>query len=165
MSAIKNLKKAYQSMSITRDDFSLQDYLAANKDKDGNAIMDVVGLECKYVPASGERQSEYRTRFFLKNGKTVGTFSGGAHRFFQFYQQILGYEGDKPFLHIDIDGVIRVVVSRLALDGSKSTYNFDLLEEGSELQGFRDYLPNSQNILQLGDGSQVNVETGEKVDE
>jgi hypothetical protein len=165
MSAIQNLIKAHKAMAITSDTHSLQDYLAAHKDKKTEAAeFTIVGLESKYVPPTAERQSEYRTRFFLANGETIGTFSNGARRFFQFYQQLMGYESDKPFVHIDIQGQIVVSVKKLALDGNRSTYEFEMIEKGSEVNGFTDYLPTQQNILQLADGSKVDTDTGEKIE-
>lgn len=159
MSSIANLKKAFQTRAITQDTFSLQDYVAKflNKETD-NARMEVVGLEVKYIAqfdrnnpaAKPETQGNgYRTRFFLKDGTTVGTFSQGAYNFFRFFAEIMGYEHEGTFLHIDIKGQLQVDISKLKLDNNKSTYNFDLVEEGSVLEGFSDYLPTVNNILQL----------------
>lgn len=173
MSAIKNLIKAHKAQAITRDTHSLQEYLVKFQDKNKIAGMSIVGLETKYIPqfdknsplAKPDAQSNgFRTRFILENGETVGTFSFAAYQFFVFFSKLMGYSGDEQFLHIDINGNIKVELSKVELDGNKSTYNFELLEEGSDLKGFEQYLPTADNILLLEDGSSVDTETGEKVE-
>lgn len=157
MSSIANLKKAFQTRSITQDTHSLQDFLVKYA-KDGVARMEVVGLEVKYIAqfdatnphAKPDAQGNgFRTRFFLADGTTVGTFSLGAYNFFRFFAELMGYENQNSFLHIDIKGLIQVDLTKIKLDGNKSTYNFDLVEEGSQVEGFSDYLPTVDNVLQL----------------
>ncbi|MCU7522806.1 MAG: hypothetical protein HF312_21600 [Ignavibacteria bacterium] len=163
MSAIKALIKAHKAKSISEDTFTLINFLAkfeeSKGDRKGIARMELVGLEAKYIPKfdrnspewNGQAQGNgFRTRFFLKDGSTVGTFSGAAHDFFKFYAELMGYDRQLPsFLHIDITGVLQVDISKVALDGGKSTYNFEIVEEGSELTGFSEYLPTAQEVLSL----------------
>lgn len=165
MSTIANLKKAYTAQAITKDTFTLEKF-HAKKEENDVARMIVVGIETKYIPhfhKEGGSQG-YRTRFILENGETVGTFSNGAYRFFQFFAGLMGYQDIGNFVHIDIDGQVVVDVSIVALDATRSTYNFDLIEEGSELRGMSDYVPNISNVLQLNDGSFANKTTGEVTD-
>jgi len=151
--AIEALKKAHQAMAITNDDYSLEKYLIKHEEK-GIARMAVIGLEAKYVPSIMQKNPNsrgYRTRFLLADGNTVGTFSNGAFLFFEFFAGIMGKDiREMPaFLHIDIDGVILVDVTQIALDATRSTYNFELVTEGSELRGMSDYLPTMQNLIAL----------------
>lgn len=168
--AIANLKKAYQAQAITEDTFTLQKYFH-KFENDEVAEMMIVGIESKYLPKYDKRDLPdgvegagslgYRTRFILQDGSTVGTFSNAARNFFSFFAGIMGHTEEMPFLHIDIKGEIKINVSRVELDKGKGTYNFDIVEEGSNLQGLTDYLPNAQNILQLDSGTKVDTETGE----
>lgn len=172
MSTIANLKKAFQTRAITQDTYSLQDYVTKFADQEGNARMEVVGLEVKYIPQFDKNHQSarpdtqgngFRTRFFLKDGSTVGTFSNGAYNFFRFFAELMGYDQESNFLHIDITGVIQVDISKIKLDGNKSTYNFELIEEGSELEGFSDYLPTVNNVLQISASRpEANPEGNEK---
>ncbi len=180
MSKISQLKKAHQAQAITQDTHTLQDFLSTNKAKSGKkkdiATMDVVGLEAKYIPqfdanspmAKPDAQGNgYRTRFILSDGSTIGTFSGGAFRFFQFFADLMGQDiSNQSFSKIEVQGNILVDVSKVDLDGSKSTYNFEIVEEGSNLEGFQDgmigiqeLLPANQNQIEAPEG--VDTETGE----
>lgn len=168
--AIANLKKAYQAQAITEDTFTLQKFFH-KFEKDDVAQMTIVGIESKYLPKYDKRDAAegtegagslgYRTRFILQDGSTVGTFSNAARNFFTFFAGIMGYTEELPFLHIDIQGQIKVDVTMVELDKGKGTYNFDIVEEGSDLQGLSDYLPSAQNILQLDSGEKVDTDTGE----
>jgi hypothetical protein len=162
MTNIANLKKAFQTRAITQDTFSLQKFVAkhgeANKDGVETARAEIVGLEVKYIAQfdasnphakAGVAGNGFRTRFFLKDGSTIGTFSNGAYNFFRFFAEIMGHNTEGNFLHIDIDGQIFVDISILPLDGNKSTYNFDLVEEGSELKGLSEYAPSVDNVLAI----------------
>jgi hypothetical protein len=162
MSAIQNLIKAHKAKAVTQDTYTLQKYLAKFEGENGapkeKAHMVLKGLEAKYIPSfdknspswNGQSQGNgFRTRFILEDGSTVGSFSNGAYQFFVFFAQLMGYEGSETFLHIDINGQVKVEISTVPLDGGRSTYNFELLEEGSELNGFSDYLPTTENILSL----------------
>lgn len=162
MSAIKNLKKAHQAKAITQDTFTLINFLAKHEETKGErkgiARMELVGIESKYIPQfdrnspqwNGQAQGNgFRTRFFLKNGDTVGSFSNGSYEFFKFYAELMGYDHTPNFLHIDINGLIQVDVCKVALDGNKSTYNFEIIEEGSELAGFGEYLPTANDLFKL----------------
>jgi hypothetical protein len=166
MSAIANLKKAFQAQSISKDDFSLEKYFAKFEEK-GAARFTLKGIESKYIakfdkPETG--QLGFRTRFITEQG-SIGTFSNAAHRMFEFYAQIMGHHGDEHFLHIDIDGQVVIEVTTIALDQTRSTYNFEIVEEGSDLKGFTDFLPNAQNILSLPTGQKVDLESGEVTNE
>jgi hypothetical protein len=177
MSAIQNLIKAHKAKSIVEDTYTLVNFLAKHEetkgDRKGVARMELIGVETKYVAKfdrnspewNGQAQGNgHRTRFFLKDGSTVGSFSGGANQFFLFYAELMGYDKELPsFLHIDINGVLQVDVSKVELDGNKSTYNFEIIEEGSTLEGFGEYLPTAKEVLGLAAPNQVNAaETNEE---
>jgi len=162
MSAIKNLIKAHKAQAIVSDTYTLQNYLAKHcetkGDNKGIARMEVVAVETKYIPSFDRNSPMYkpstnsqgnghRTRFTLSNGETVGTFSQAGDEFFKFFARLMGYRGDEDFLHIDIDGKLQVNVCKIELDGNKSTYEFELLEEGSELNGLTQYLPTAEEVL------------------
>lgn len=163
MSAINNLIKAHKAKAITKDDYSLKDYQAKFSDKEGIAIIPLIGIETKYIPSfdqsspqwNGQGQGNgHRTRFIIEGGETIGSFSSASHQLFVFFAELLGYRGDESFLHIDITGKVNVAVSVLKLDKSKSTYQFDVIEDGSDLRGFTDYLPTTETMFQL-EGSPV----------
>ncbi|WID10848.1 hypothetical protein phiG2_05 [Lysinibacillus phage phiG2] len=162
MSAIKNLIKAHKTQAIVSDTYTLQNYLAkhcAEKGADkGKARMTVIGIETKYIPSfdinspmykpsTNSQGNGHRTRFTLSNGETVGTFSQAGDEFFKFFARLMGHRGDEDFLRIDIDGQIQVNVCKIELGGNKSTYEFELIEEGSELNGLTQYLPTAQEVL------------------
>ena len=162
MSAIKSLIKAHKAKSISEDTFTLINFLAKMEETKGErkgiARMELVGLETKYIPKfdrnspewNGQAQGNgHRTRFFLKDGETVGSFSQASHEFFKFYAELMGYDRIPSFLHIDVAGVLQVDVSKVQLDGGKSTYNFEIIEEGSDLKGFSEYLPTAEEVLGL----------------
>lgn len=162
MSAIKNLIKAHKTQAIVSDTYTLQNYLAKHCATDGaekgKARMTVVGIETKYIPSfdinsplykasTNSQGNGHRTRFTLSNGETVGTFSQAGDEFFKFFARLMGHRGDEDFLRIDIDGQIQVNVCKIELSGNKSTYEFELIEEGSELNGLTQYLPTAQEVL------------------
>ena len=70
----------------------------------------------------------------------------------------MNYDGSQSFLHIDFDGVVMVDVNKIALNDNKSTYNFAIIEEGSEIKGFSEYLPTAQEVLGLTAPSQMAIE-------
>lgn len=156
MSIMDSLKRAYSAQSISRDNYSLETYLQAEGVK-GVAKMVIKGIESKFVPSQIKPNGNqgFRTRFILDTGETVGTFSNGAHMFFQFYAQILGYTGNENFLSINIteegnnnkEGFIELALSLIQLDGNKKTYDFQLI--GGNAGGFRDYRPDF-SLLALG---------------
>lgn len=160
--AIQNLIKAHKAKAITQDTFSLEKFLAKfegeNGAPKGKAHMILKAVEAKYIPQfdrnspqwNGQSQGNgMRTRFILEDGSSVGSFSNGAYQMFVFFAELMGYKGDESFLHIDIKGQVKVELSRVALDATRSTYNFEILEEGSDLQGFSDYLPTSDQIMMI----------------
>jgi len=159
MSTIQNLKKAYQSQAVTKDTYTLQKFHAKFENNEVSQMI-IKAIETKYVPQYDKRldggSQGMRTRFILANGESVGTFSNAAYRFFEFFASLMGYQPDSisHFLHIDIDGQIVVNVSEIDLGKNEKgeptyTYNFDIVEEGSELKGLADYLPSMANVLAL----------------
>lgn len=120
-------------------------------------------IEVKYIAQydasnpqakAGVSGNGYRTRFVTEDGESIGTFSGAAYQFFQFIAGIMQLDQSAAYQHIDINGVIPVKVSRIDLGGGKSTYNFDILEEGGELHGFQQYVPTINNIMALPEGQE-----------
>lgn len=157
MSAIGNLKKAFEAQAVTSDDWSLQKF-HAKKEVNEVARMNIIGIESKYVPKFDKRNLPegsvmgagnmgFRTRFFLADGETIGTFSNAAHGFFEFFATAIGYSGQETFAHIDIEGNILVDLTVLPLDSKKSTYDFKLIEEGSTYRGLSEYVPNAASFL------------------
>lgn len=176
MNAIQALKKAHQARAITKDTYSMKEFVAKNLNKivDGRARMPgVVAMECKHVPKYDKRDLTegegagslgFRTRFILANGETVGCFANAAYHFFSFFaRDVMGMQLDdrEPFTRIDVQGQIVVDVWEEQLDSDRTTWNFELEEEGSEVQGFGNYLPDLSKVLQLQDGSFVDTESGE----
>lgn len=171
--AIGALKKAHQAQAITKDTFTLEKFVI-KFEVDNVAVMDIVAVESKYIAkfdkrhlvnVDGAGSLGMRTRFYLKDGTTVGSFSNGAFRFFSFLADLCGYKNaeDMTFLHLDISGNLKIGVTVLELDSLRSTYNFDVIEEGSEFLGMSDYFPTVQNVLALASG--VNPSTGEIIPE
>jgi hypothetical protein len=164
MSTIANLKKAYQSKAITKDTHSLQEFLVKFQDsKTKIARMEVVELETRYIEQydsnsprakQGVSGNGYRTRFILKDGTTIGTFSQAGYQFFKFFSELMQYDHVGNFLHINIDGVLQVDVTKEDLDGNKTTYNFDIVEEGSILNGLTEYLPTTNTVLAIENNEQ-----------
>lgn len=174
LNAIQALKKAHQARAITRDTYSLKDY-HTNEGVKGKARMTVVAIESKYVPTQDKRHLPegtegagnlgFRTRFVLENGETVGTFSNAAHRFAEFFAvDVMGNEPEQNFIRIDVQGTIVVEISQQALDGNRTTWDFQLIEEGSDVKGFGNYVPDLTGVLQLQSGDYANTETGEITD-
>lgn len=156
---LSNLKKAHQAQSVTSDTYTLQKWVAKNE---GTPLM-LKAIEVKYIPQydaaspmakQGVSGNGFRTRFFTEDGETVGTFSAAAYNFFQFIAGIMQLDQSAAYQHIDINGVIPVLVSKINLEGGKSTYNFEILEEGGELKGFEQYVPTVTNIMALPEGQE-----------
>lgn len=154
---LANLRKAHQAQSIANDSHTLQNWVAQN----GETPMMLKAIEVKYLPQydasnpqakAGVSGNGYRTRFITADGESIGTFSGAAYTFFQFIAGIMGIDQSAAYQHIDVNGVIPVKVSKVQLDGGKSTYNFEILEEGGELNGFEQYVPTINNIMALPEG-------------
>jgi hypothetical protein len=171
MSAIKNLIKAHKAKAITQDTYTLIKFIAKHEetkgDRKGVARMELVAIETKYIPQFDKNSPQWngqaggnghRTRFTLANGDTVGSFSQASHELYKFFAELMGHTGDESFLHIDIAGVIQVDVQSVALDNTRSTYEFSVIEEGSDLQGFSEYLPNAQEVLGLVNGTSLAIE-------
>lgn len=151
--ALANLKKAHQAQAVNSDSYTLQKWVAADK-----GTLMLKAIEVKYIPQydaesplakQGVSGNGFRTRFFTADGETVGTFSGAAYNFFLFIANIVGVDTTAGYMHIDVDGVIPVDITKVALDGGKTTYNFSINEEGGELHGFGQYVPSMNNILAL----------------
>ena len=151
--ALANLKKAHQAQAVSNDSYTLQKWVAADK---GTVMLKAI--EVKYIPQydassplakQGVSGNGFRTRLFTEDGETIGTFSGAAYNFFQFIAAIVGVDAAASYMHIDIDGVIPVNITKVALDGGKSTYNFLIDETKGELYGFGQYVPTMTNILAL----------------
>ena len=142
LSAIVMLKKAHAAMSFSTWDSNLIDFIDENKDKTTKtAQMTIINMESKFVPQYLKKHEDsegYRTVFTLADGTTVGTFSNAAFRFFQFFAQLMGHKEVPGYLSIAIDGTILVNLSIESLDGGKTTYNFELDEEGSTFHGLRE---------------------------
>lgn len=172
--AISALKKAHQAQAITKDTHTLKEFYY-KFEQNKKAVMDIVAIEAKYIAKFDKRNAAegtegagslgMRTRFYLKDGTTVGSFSNGSFRFFEFLASLLGYQNvsEQNFLHLDVTGNIKVEITIEQLDAKRSTYNFEVLEEGSEFNGLSDYLPTVGNVLALGNG--VNPSTGELLEE
>lgn len=177
-SAIKNLIKAHKAKSINKDTYTLLTYLAKFADTKGErtgvARMEVVAIETKYI-AQFDKNSPlwngtaggngHRTRFTLANGETVGSFSQASHELYKFFAELMGHTGEESFLHIDITGVIQVDVAKIPLDGNRTTYEFSVIEEGSDLRGFSEYLPNASEVLGLVNGTSLAIAPPQDEDE
>ena len=155
--ALSNLKKAHEAQAITKDSYTLQQWVAKNEGE----LMNLTGVEAKYIPQydaasplakPGVSGNGYRVRFILDTGETVGTFSGAAYNFFQFLAQIVGVD-TANYSHIDIKGTIPVRVSKVALEAGKSTYNFVIDDKAGELEGFSQYVPTAETIMALPEGT------------
>lgn len=153
MSTIQNLIKAHKAQTVVKDDYTLEKYLA-KKEENGVAILHMKAIETKYIPKYDNQATGgslgMRTRFIQTDGTTIGTFSNAAYQFFAFFANLMKHDTSHiNYLHIDIDGELVVKVSEIALDQTRSTYNFEIVEEGSNLRGFADYLPSVDNIIAL----------------
>lgn len=175
MSAIANLRKAHQAKAITQDTYSLKDFVIKFGEEKGArkgiARMPLVGVETKYIPKFDTNSPQWngqasgnghRTRFILEDGSTIGSFSQASHELFKFFAELMGYNGTESFLHIDITGVIQVDVQTISLDSTRTTYEFSVIEEGSTLEGFTEYLPTAQEVLGLVAPTQLAIESEEK---
>lgn len=157
--ALSNLRKAHQAQSINKDSYTLQKWVETH----ANEPMMITAIEVKYIAQydaenanakAGVSGNGYRTRFVTQDGESIGTFSGAAYQFFQFIAGIMQLDQSAAYQHIDVNGVIPVMVTKVALDGGKSTYNFEILEDGGELNGFEQYVPTINNIMALPEGQE-----------
>ena len=155
--ALANLKKAHQAQAVSNDTYTLQKWV----DGDKGTLM-LKAIEVKYIPQydaesplakKGVSGNGFRTRFFTEDGETVGTFSGAAYNFFQFIASIVGVDAGATYMHVDVNGVIPVNITRVQLEGGKTTYNFMIDEKQGELLGFEQYVPTMNTILALPEGS------------
>lgn len=181
--AIQKLTQAWKATGITKDDNTVAKCFEANAEK-GKLLITLTAIESKYVPKFDKRDLEegqgagnlgFRTRFFTKEFGSLGSFSNAAHTFYGFFAALMGQDSESTFGHIDIAGEIKLVVTKVPLDGGKTTYNFEIEEEGSTLEGFNSYaLPSSSEILALNEPAErqvgidtqfVDTNTGELMDE
>jgi hypothetical protein len=143
---IDAIKKAHEARRIKQKDYSFKN-LFENKakekelkvDENGAIVLEVVKIESKYVPKyHNENNQGYITTLTLKNGKTVGAFSNALHEFANFFYEGAGVNLDDTFKKVDIKGAdnkpgfVKVKVTKIDLDGSKSTYEFEVIDGNVE---------------------------------
>lgn len=151
------LKKRYETLAITNDDFNMPTFIAQNLDKKkGYALMKLIGIETKYVRSKklvSQGGEAFRTRFLLADGTSVGTFSGGADRFFRTLAAVCGIHSYGEFAHLDFKpesgegaGYIDVAVSVVELSSTESTYNFELLD--GNIGGMDEFVPLLESVFE-----------------
>ncbi|MNI41499.1 hypothetical protein D3C73_957540 [compost metagenome] len=135
-------------------------------------------MESRYVAKYDKRHAEegsmegagnlgFRTRFILADGTSIGTFSNGAHYFFGIIAALFGGNPEDGFSHLEFDGTVNVGIKLLQLDAKRSTYEFEIIEEGSTFDTARSMnawtlMNNSGNLMLHGE---VAPEDGEVTQE
>mgnify|MGYP006276217869 CR=1 FL=1 len=160
MNPIQALKKAHAARAISRDSFTLKEYFT-NEAIKGKALLAIVAIESKYVQSQDKRNEPkgtqgsgnlgFRTRFILETGETVGTFSNAAHRFVQFIcEEVVNIDSEQNFVRIDMNGKLNIQLTLEQIDDERSTYNFEIVEEGSTVDTFTPFLKagNQMGLLQ-----------------
>jgi len=160
-SAIANLKRAVEAKGVSNDTYTLQKWFSKHSEEENGqevATFTLIGIESKYVPSYDKADEGgslgYRTRFVTKDHGTIGTFSNGAHRFFETIAEMMERNPAERYLSMAFEGTVIVKVSEVDLGKGKSTYNFEIVEEGSTLKGISE-------IYQLTDGKILLIENAE----
>ena len=66
---------------------------------------------------------------YLEDGRKVGAFSNALYTFAEFFYKGAGLDPASLFNKIDFkDGFIVCKVTKVELDGKKSTYNFEIAD-------------------------------------
>lgn len=129
--AIDKIKKLHSAMSIERKDITLQDLVSQEGNKEGIAIVEITGLASKYVPKyHNENNQGFHTMVYLKDGRKTGGFSNALYDLARFFYDGAGMDATSTFNKVEFSsgGFIKVAISKVKLDGGKSTYNFEILD-------------------------------------
>lgn len=124
----------HAARSVEQKDLSLKDFFTG---KEKEAVLEITGLASKYVPKyHNENNPGYHTMIYLKDGRKTGAFSNALFEFAKFFYELAGLDVDSTFNKLEFpNGVLKVKVIKVDLDKGKTTYNFEIIEEGSELNG------------------------------
>lgn len=133
---IENLKKLHSAQAVEKKDFSLADCFDS---KTKEVVLSITGLASKFVPKyKNENNPGFHTMMYLKDGQKTGAFSTALHEFASFFYEKAGLDPEEKFNKIMFNGSIDVKVSKIALDGGRGTYNFEIIDgdaTGAERMG------------------------------
>lgn len=148
-SLIDRIKKMHSAVSIEKKDYSFKDLFKDNE----SVTLEIQGLATKFVPKyAKEENAGYHTTVYLKNGEKTGCFSGALLEFANFFYSNANMDTKADFNKITFDGSIIVKVTKIKLDGGRSTYNFEIVDgvvNGIERMGKLE----GQAGLLLGEGN------------
>lgn len=149
MNLVDKIKKVHGAMNVEKKDKSLKEIVQDKKP----VTVTVTAISSKFVPKYFNEQTGQKGMYTIlyteEHGK-IGAFSNAMYEFGAFFFDALETREVSGYKKVEMDGNLKVSISKVDLDGGKSTYNFEILE--GTAKGFRDGLStnDSYNLMLEG---------------